>query len=145
MNNLTSSLFSQPAQEPRNTCEPERDEIVKVWVGNVGLNPKRKTKKISEHLESWISTANLVCICFVFEKMFPFGLVLILMMDLSVLPLTQPSKLLKVNTHYFKNQFKPQPCHVPSTSWKMWKHLVLLLSWGAKYLGSWRTVEREFM
>lgn len=47
VNNLTSSLFSQkkekqapPAQEPRNMCEPERDEIVKVWVGNVGLNPK---------------------------------------------------------------------------------------------------------
>lgn len=40
VNNLTISLFSQPAQEPRNTCEPGRDEIVKVWVGNVGLNPK---------------------------------------------------------------------------------------------------------
>lgn len=51
VNYLTSSLFSQPAQEPRNMCEPEWDEIVKVWVGNVGLNPKRK-QKISEHLES---------------------------------------------------------------------------------------------
>lgn len=70
--NLTSNLFSQAAQEPRNTG---RDEIVKVWVGNVGLNPKLK-QRVSEHLESWTSTANLVCICFVFSKTFPYGLIL---------------------------------------------------------------------
>lgn len=47
VNNLTSSLLLQPAQEPRNTCEPGWDEIAKVWVGNVELKMKTKDFRAS--------------------------------------------------------------------------------------------------